>query len=141
MSKKIPYEVIMDRMKSDVDYVAKEAYQKGYNFGFEEGKAAAPFADTKRAEEVAYMRGYQAAMENMRKAKKTAEEVKINVGDEVWNENGDCKAVVLDQSGEGVFFVLTENRCVEEWEQSYFVKSGKHHGEVTELVEKLRAEE
>ena len=45
-----------------------------YDLGFEEGKAAAPFADTKRAEEAAYKRGYQAAMENKRKAEKSADE-------------------------------------------------------------------
>jgi hypothetical protein len=73
MSKRIPYEVIMNRIKSDVDSLAEEVYKKGYDLGFEEGKAAAPFADTKRAEEVAYKRGYQAAMENMRKAEKTAD--------------------------------------------------------------------
>lgn len=71
----------------------------------------------------------------------TAERKEINVGDEVWNKDGDCKAVVMDQSGEGVYFVLTENRCIEEWEQRDFVKSGKNHGEVDELVEKLREEE
>ena len=33
MSDRIPYTEIMERMKSDVDYIAEEAYDKGYSEG------------------------------------------------------------------------------------------------------------
>ena len=31
MSEKIPYEQVMGRMRMDIDYIAEEAYQKGYD--------------------------------------------------------------------------------------------------------------
>lgn len=37
MSEKIPYEQVMGRMRMDIDYIAEEAYQKGYNEGYQKG--------------------------------------------------------------------------------------------------------
>jgi hypothetical protein len=76
------------------------------------------------------------AMEEWEKKRKD-----IHVGDEIWDKDGECKAVVMDEGNDGdIIVVLTENGCVEEWERCEVSKSGKHHNEVTELVEKLREE-
>ena len=41
MADKIPYTDIAERMKSDIDYVAEEAYRAGFRDGYRDGKKIA----------------------------------------------------------------------------------------------------
>ena len=55
MSEKIPYEQVMGRMRMDIDYIAEEAYQKGFEAGQHE------------ATTLEYQQGLNDAWETVRK--------------------------------------------------------------------------
>lgn len=70
MSKKIPYKDIMNRIKDDVDYIADEAYTKGYTDGRKQAKTQAELDVAHDIENVAkenYQKGLDDAWECARK--------------------------------------------------------------------------
>ena len=62
----------------------------------------------------------------------------IHVGDEVRIRNEDIKGVVLDETDNDHFYVLTENACVEKFDKRSLKKTGKHYDELGHLIKELR---
>lgn len=70
MSRKIPYKDIMNRIKDDVDYIADEAYTKGYTDGRKQAKTQAELDvahDIKNVAKENYQKGLEDAWECARK--------------------------------------------------------------------------
>lgn len=70
MSRKIPYKDIMNRIKDDVDYIADEAYTKGYTDGRKQAKTQAELDVAHDIENVAkenYQKGLDDAWECARR--------------------------------------------------------------------------
>ena len=65
-------------------------------------------------------------------------EKQVSVGDEVIEDDG-IKAIVLDEADEdGVYYVITENGCVEKWDISIFEKTGEHFEQVNYIVNAIQ---
>lgn len=52
MADKIPYTDIAERIKSDIDYVAEEAYRAGFRDGYRDGKKIAETIQKSKEEEL-----------------------------------------------------------------------------------------
>ena len=67
----------------------------------------------------------------------------VRVGDEVCFEDGETfKAVVLDKFNiNGLWLALTENGCVNVFDEKTFHRTGRHFDEVEILLKKMRGEE
>ena len=68
----------------------------------------------------------------------------LTVGDEViFGENDDYfKAVVLDEADEpDVWFVLTENGCVEAFDKRLLEKTGRHYSQISAIIKRMRNDE
>ena len=82
MSEKIPYEQVMGRMRMDIDYIAEEAYQKGFGAGQHE------------ATTLEYQQGLNDAWECAKKLFSEMSNTEINlVFPQEWN-NGGFKALM-----------------------------------------------
>ena len=65
-------------------------------------------------------------------------EKQVSVGDEVIEDDG-IKAIVLDEADEdGVYYVITENGCVEKWDRNLFDTTGEHFEQVNYIVNAIQ---
>lgn len=66
-------------------------------------------------------------------------EHQVSIGDEVITEYDKIKAVVLDEADEdGVYYVITENGCVEKWDRNLFDTTGEHYDQVNYIVHAMQ---
>lgn len=63
----------------------------------------------------------------------------IKIGDEVKFNHDDIKATVMDQSDkEGMWWLYTENGCIEEWQDAYFRKTGRTFPQIEEVLKAMQ---
>lgn len=65
---------IINNAKEDVIFQAHQAYQNGYIYGYENGKAETLFTDTEEAEKKAYNRGLNDAWKLVKRIESTPED-------------------------------------------------------------------
>lgn len=64
---------------------------------------------------------------------------KIEVGDEVKINADGIKAVVMDKSdNEDMWWLYTENGCIEEWQDVQFRKSGRRFPQIEEVLKAMQ---
>lgn len=166
MSRKIPYKDIMNRIKDDVDYIAEEAYKKGYAEGEKQAKEnyQKGLSDAwECAKKIACMESdggmpcqvladifdcdgriiaTHSASEAIAKIKAYEEEQnKIRLGDEVILKSDCTKAVIVATGIKGWWRVITENRCTNTWHENDIEKTGRHFDEIETLMEKMKYKE
>ena len=122
MSDKVPYSEIMQRMHSDINYIAEEAYQRGindgsldvkqrveeaYQRGFDDGKDSVMLPcdgckwDTEEGEGAHCKRCSRNCLDNYEEKQKADREKRVDaeVGDDRTREDEKMKVVVVFSSG------------------------------------------
>ena len=152
MSRKIPYEEIMDGIKGDVDYVAKEAYQKGLDDAWEcarkincipsdGGISGIELDDIFYTDSNCVIMKNFSASEAMARIKAYEEDKnKVRVGDEVRATYGNAVVTCVNETEKTAkfFYKTGENGC------DYLrviERTGRHFDEIEKLLEKMRGEE
>lgn len=63
----------------------------------------------------------------------------IKIGDEVKFNHDDIKATVMDKSDkEDMWWLYTENGCIEEWQDAYFRKTGRTFPQIAEVLKAMQ---
>lgn len=63
----------------------------------------------------------------------------IKIGDEVKFNHDDIKATVMDKSDkEDMWWLYTENGCIEEWQDAYFRKTGRTFPQIAEMLKAMQ---
>lgn len=165
MSEKIPYTETIERMKSDIDYIAEEAYWKGYD------EARLIYQNPNAESE--YQRGQEDMFELIRKVylagncydvtgeyfanfikDHTAAEMLMtfkdepkkqtwfSVGDEVIGPEGEKSVVVevhCNDFGEADLLMCLRKDAHTSWyEPKFCTKTGRHFGEIYNVIEALK---
>lgn len=131
----------------DADRLESEGYKRGYQNGLKKAWEAAQWIC--ECQDVSWL--YQAfgaeetdhiipeiTVEECIEAMEDYEDSSVVVGNEVEINDG-IKAVVLDETNEdGVFYVLTENGCVEKVNRTEMSPTGRQTININELLDKLR---
>ena len=165
MSEKIPYEQVMGRMRIDIDYIAEEAYQKGYD--------AAKLIYQNPNAESDYQRGLDDAWEAARKivtwpdrslvnsdtfdldpgeniftkypaseaiAKLREHEQQkpdlIKVGDEVKDRTDDCGVVTWIYGNDA--YVLWQDGSTGNYAADELIKTGRHFNFLASLLNAMK---
>ena len=131
----------------DADRLESEGYKRGYKNGLEKAWKAARWIC--QCQDVFWLYQTFGAKETDRiiqkitveegiEAMENYEDSSIVAGNEVEINDG-IKAVVLDEMNEdGVFYVLTENGCVEKVNRTEMSPTGRQTININELLDKLR---
>ena len=155
MSDAIPYKQIIDRVKSDIDWIAEQAYAKGYNEakliyqnpnaesdyqrGLDDGKAR----NEDGCIECRYDDGTTEhspcnyccnAYSNQWMAKEKTD--KIVVGDEVKDRTDDCGVVTWIYGNDA--YVLWRDGSTGNYAADELVKTGRHFNFLTSLLEAMK---
>lgn len=130
---------------------AEEAYQRGLNDAWEcareialdveEGgisvKALRDVFNVNTCYSIFRMYSAQEAIAKIAEYEKQKNAIKI--GDEVKFNHDDIKATVMDQSDkEGMWWLYTENGCIEEWQDAYFRKTGRTFPQIEEVLKAMQ---
>lgn len=84
-------------------------------------------------------KGYSAQEVMKRIAEYEKQKNAIKIGDEVKFNHDDIKATVMDQSDkEGMWWLYTENGCIEEWQDAYFRKTGRTFPQIEEVLKAMQ---
>lgn len=124
----------LDSINNEWDWVSQSAisdktYEQGLADAWTLAKKILEMCGEKR-EEVLGLGSYAnilefvAPQEALAKIEAYEKEKSVCVGDVVEDEEG-TKALVIDKGTENIYFVFTENGCVEEWYKRDLKKTGK----------------
>ena len=81
------------------------------------------------------------AIEKIQQYEQEKEEIKVG-NEVVFGNDEEIKAVVIDEADEaGVWFLLSENGCVERMDSNLFHRTGRHFPEIDIILEKMRGEQ
>ena len=153
----------LPKFSDELDMEYKRGYQDGAqnptSMGYEHGYEAA-MHDKGEEQDIAYFHGYSSGKYDMWNAVKylwkngtidfdwTAEEIMeeykkrkdaIKIGDEVKFNHDARRATVMDQSDkEDMWWLYTENGCIEEWQDAYFRKTGRTFPQIAEVLKAMQ---